>query len=240
METSAKIALVFERKEKKYLMGRRQFEELLERLLPYMRQDRYGLHTICNVYYDTPDYELIKTSLEKPVYKEKLRLRSYGVPGKDDLVFLEIKKKYQGVVYKRRTAMTLKEAEAYLENGKKPSGESQILCEIDYFLKHYRPVPAAFLAYDRIALFEVEDKNIRITFDRNIRSRDYDLDLSLGDYGELLLEDDCCLMEIKVPGVFPLWLAHILSEMRLYPVSFSKYGNVYLKEFSQAVCQKIH
>lgn len=217
----------FQRIEKKYLLNSTQYERLLEKINPHMEMDQYGRHTICNIYYDTKQYDLIRTSIEKPPYKEKLRLRSYGVPGMQDRVFLEIKKKWDGVVYKRRIPMKLKEAENYLENGRPMPGNGQIECEIDYFVKFYQPEPKMYIAYDREAYFGKEDESLRITFDQNIRSRQNGLKLELGDEGEPLLEEGQRLMEIKISQAFPMWLAAILSELEIYPTSFSKYGNIY-------------
>lgn len=221
---------VFERIEKKYLLNREKYNLLLEAIEPYMSVDSYGKHTIGNVYYDTDTYELISRSIEKPKYKEKFRVRSYGIPKEEDKVFLEIKKKYKGIVYKRRVSMTLKEAEDYLEKGIKPQKEGQILKEIDYFMSFYKLTPKVYLAYDRVAYFGKQNKDVRITFDHNIRSRQCNMSLAEGDYGTPLLDDYHYLMEIKVPGAMPLWLSKILSDLEIYPTSFSKYGNVY-KQF---------
>ena len=221
---------VFERVEKKYLLTREKYNLLLEAIEPYMSADSYGKHTIGNVYYDTETYELTSRSIEGPKYKEKFRIRSYGIPKEQDKVFLEIKKKYKGVVYKRRVSMTLKEAEEYLEKGIKPKMQGQILKEIDYFISFYKPVPKVYLAYDRVAYFGKQDKEVRITFDHNIRSRQENMSLSEGDYGPPLLDDYHYLMEVKVPGAMPLWLSRLLCELEIYPTSFSKYGNVY-KQF---------
>ena len=162
--------LTFERVEKKYLLTPAQLDALAPLLHRYMQTDQYGRHTICNVYYDTPDYRLIRTSLQKPVYKEKLRLRSYGVPQPGDIVFVELKMKYRGVVYKRRTALELTAAERWLA-GSGPAPEGQIPREIDYVQSLYRTVPAVFLAYDRVALFGRQDPNLRLTLEENIRWR---------------------------------------------------------------------
>ena len=218
---------VFNRYEKKYLMPETICSALQKRLRPYMQMDQYGLHTICNIYYDTPEYALIRRSNEKPVYKEKLRLRSYGIPTFDSTVFLEIKKKYQKVVNKRRIPLTLRQAYDYLERGIRPDPDCQILREIDFFLKRYPLRRGVYLAYDRIAMFQKENPDFRITFDRNIRSRQVDMGLEKGDAGQLLLPEGCCLMESKIMGAAPIWFVRILSELKIYPVSFSKYGNVY-------------
>lgn len=221
---------VFKRVEKKYLLTEEQYRALSERLSLSMQQDQYGLHTICNIYYDTDQFELIRASIEKPQYKEKLRLRSYGIPKKEDKVFLEIKKKWKGVVYKRRVSMTLEEAEACLEHGRPLSQEGQIEREIDYFIRFHQPKPKMYIAYDREAYVGREDSTLRITFDQNIRSRTEDLQLEMGDAGKLLLERGSRLMEIKVSQAFPLWLAKALSELEIFPVSFSKYGSIYKKD----------
>lgn len=221
---------VFSRYEKKYLMPESVYLELRQRLVPYMQEDQYGLHTICNIYYDTPDSLLIRRSIEKPVYKEKLRLRSYGVPTLDSTVFLEIKKKYRKVVNKRRIQLTLQEAYDYVEHGIRPEQDSQILHEIDFFLQRYHLERGIYLAYDRIALFGKEDPAFRVTFDQNIRSRRTFMGLENGSSGTMLLPKGYYLMESKILGATPLWFTKILSELDIYPVSFSKYGNIYKKE----------
>ncbi len=219
----------FQRIEKKYMLCQRQYESLIQKIVPYMKRDRYGLHTICNVYYDTEQYEMIRRSIEKPVYKEKMRLRSYGVPGMQDLVFLEIKKKYAGTVYKRRIGLKLCEAYQCLDAGASASLEErgQIGREISYFLRFYHPVAKQYIAYDRIAFLGDEDESLRITFDQNIRSRSSRLALEAGDDGERILPEGTYLMEIKVSAAMPLWLVHALEELAIYPCSFSKYGTVY-------------
>ncbi|WP_195269399.1 polyphosphate polymerase domain-containing protein [Eubacterium sp. 1001713B170207_170306_E7] len=227
MNTLSQNNSVFQRIEKKYRLSGEKYWTLIQALKPYIQMDEYGRHTICNIYYDTEHFDLIRHSIEKPPYKEKLRLRSYGVPGPQDTVYIEIKKKWRRTVYKRRTAMTLTQAQAYLNHGIRPEMDSQILREIDYFLNFYRPVPRLFLAYDRIACYGIQDDDIRITFDANIRSRENDLKLASGDAGTALLESQEVLMEIKIPNAMPLWLTRILSELQIYPTSFSKYGNIY-------------
>lgn len=220
---------VFKRIEKKYMLTNKQYMLLIERLRLHMEMDSYGLHTINNIYYDTDDYKLIRSSIEKPIYKEKLRLRSYGIAANDSQVFLEIKKKFDGVVYKRREAMTLEEANLYVDRGVKPAKCSQIINEIDWFLKIYKLSPKAYVAYDRIALFGKENSEVRVTFDSNIRCRDYELDLSYGPYGEQILEKNHILMEVKIPQAMPLWMVRIFDELGIYSTSFSKYGTYYKK-----------
>ena len=223
---------VFSRYEKKYLMTEEIYNKLRERLADHMQTDQYGVHTICNIYYDTDNYELIRRSIEKPVYKEKLRLRSYGIPDLNSTVYLEIKKKYQKVVNKRRIALTLQEAYDFVEKGIHPQEQSQIIDEIDFFLKRYTLHRGIYLAYDREALFEKENPSFRVTFDHNIRSRQTDMGLENGDDGTLLLSPEYYLMESKIMGATPLWFTEILSEYKIYPVSFSKYGNIYKSNFN--------
>lgn len=219
---------VFERYEKKYMLSREQYEALRRMLGGRMAVDEYGQHTICNLYYDTENFALIRRSLQKPNYKEKLRLRSYGVPGREDGVFVELKKKLAGVVYKRRVQLELEEAMDYLAGGARPRQEGQIVCEIDWFMQQNGgPAPAAFISYDRIALYGLENVDFRVTFDTGLRWRDTDLDLSQGDYGELLLPRDRVLMEIKIPGSMPLWMSRILDAAGAFPISYSKYGACY-------------
>lgn len=225
---SSEANQIFQRVEKKYLMSREQMEIFIQRSSGYIEMDQYGLHTICNIYFDTEEDTLIRTSLEKPPYKEKMRLRSYGIPREEDLVFLELKKKWDGIVYKRRVPMTLKEARDYIEQGIWPDHDSQMMREMDYFMKFYRPTPKVWLAYDREAYFGKEDPELRLTIDRNIRTRTKGLKLELGDVGERLMDEERYLMEIKVPAAYPLWLARLLGELQIYPISFSKYGNYYM------------
>lgn len=221
----------FQRVEKKYLITQKQYEDFTNTLLDYMHPDEYGKHTISNLYFDTPDDVLVRRSIEKPHYKEKLRLRSYGIPNQDSKVFLEIKKKFDGIVYKRRVGMTLQEANSYIRKQEKPEKQGQIFQEIDYFMNYYQGLtPKLYLAYDRIAWAGNDDDSLRITFDTNIRSRWEDLYLEHGDYGTKLFDEDLYLMEIKVPGAFPLWMSALLNELEIYPVSFSKYGSIYQKK----------
>ena len=221
------IQRCFQRYEKKYLLKPEQYQKIRAGLAPYMEADEHGRYTICNLYYDTPDFQLIRASLDKPVYKEKLRMRSYGVPADGDSVFVELKKKYKGVVYKRRTVLEAGEALDYLAGRCSPRAKDQICREIDWFLGRYHPVPQVFIAYDREALAGLEDRVLRVTFDIDLRWRDTALDLRSGDGGERITSRDQILMEIKIPGSAPVWLSRLLSENSVFPTSFSKYGVCY-------------
>ena len=236
----APIQGVFKRYEKKYLLTPEKYQAVKTAIEAYMTQDIYGLHTICNIYYDTDTYELIRASIERPVYKEKFRVRSYGIPTPDSQVFLEIKKKFKGVVYKRRIAAPLSKAKAYLtKNDVNALPRSQILNEIDYMLGRVKPEPKVYIAYDRIAYYGNEDPDLRVTFDTNMRYRDYDLDLDKGDYGNPILDEPLYLMEIKIPQVMPLWMTGILTQHQIYPTSFSKYGTCYKKDMLHKLDEKL-
>lgn len=221
---------VFNRVEKKYMLSQEKFELFLADLMEYMEVDEYGQHTICNIYYDTEQNDLIRHSIEKPVYKEKLRLRSYGIPQINDNVFLEIKKKYNGIVNKRRIMLPLSSAYGYLHYKIKPCEATQILKELDYFTERYVLLPKLFLAYERIALFGKEDGEFRVTFDTNIRSRTTDLGLEKGNHGSLLLEAGTHLMEVKITNTTPLWFSKLLSKHSVFNTSFSKYGSIYKQQ----------
>lgn len=221
---------VFQRYEKKYLLDENTYLALRRDLESYMVEDAYGWHTIRNIYFDTEDNQLIRTSIEKPKYKEKFRVRCYGEPQVDGKCFLEIKKKYKGLVNKRRVQLSVAEARAYLNQGVKPSTQGQIFREIDYFMGKYQVVPKRYIAYDRVALMGREDKEFRVTFDKNIRSRIDNLTLFCDEDTELLLSPDMVLMEVKISGAMPLWFAHILTKHNIYNTSFSKYGRFYMRE----------
>lgn len=218
----------FKRYEIKYLLSEQQYKELREATADRFEPDKYGKSTVSNIYLDTPDFRLIRTSLEKPIYKEKLRIRSYKTPSPDDTVFIELKKKYKDIVYKRRIEATLAQAEAYLYEGRPLPESTQISREIDYVLGFYPELrPRAALFYDREAFFSVEDPNLRVTYDSNLLVRWNNFYLSAGPGGDLIIEPDQRLMELKTADSIPLWLSHILDKLKIYPTSFSKYGRAY-------------
>lgn len=231
------VQSTFERYEKKFLLTQGQYERILPLLKREMAEDCYGNYTVCNIYFDTDFYDLIRASLDKPNYKEKFRLRSYGVPGGGDLVFAEIKKKYNGIVYKRRVGSSEEQIKAFLEEGKELGDNLQIQREIQWFLRFYRPKPKVFIGYDRIALAGREDADIRITFDFRIRWRMDRLTLQSGDEGELVLNGDEVVMEVKTPGAIPLWLADMLNQYEIYPVGFSKFGICYQRHIAANLFQ---
>ncbi len=222
----------FARFEKKYRLNTEEYQKFIARIKENVHHDDYYESSICSIYFDTDDFRLIRESIEKPIYKEKFRIRSYGIPNENSDVFLEIKKKYKGTVYKRRIMMPLNKARAYLTNysiseNQEKIENKQIFREIDWFLHSYNLLPKAFIAYDRLAYVGNEDDNLRITFDKNIRYRTDMLDMKYGDFGLLIDNLNPTVMEIKFQNTIPLWLADDLCNMHLYPTPFSKYGQVY-------------
>lgn len=219
----------FQRYELKYLISKEQQQLLYYHMNAYMKSDPYGRCAISNIYFDTPDRLLIRRSLEKPCcYKEKLRVRSYGIASEHSKVFVELKKKLRGVVYKRRIALPQKTAAAYLTGGSPLAQQSQISKEIDYAIAYYQFLaPAAFLSYDRSAFFGRMDESFRMTFDENILAREYDLSLTSERYGASILPQDSVLLEVKTALGLPGWLLGFLNQQEIYQTSFSKYGAAY-------------
>ena len=229
---------VFKRYEIKYILTPEQYSAVLEDISPYMKMDKYGESTIQSLYYDTPDYLLIRRSIEKPEYKEKLRVRSYGIAGENDKVYLEIKKKAFGVVFKRRISMPHKDANAFFTEGLK-TDKGQIGKELEYCRKFYKDLgPAMLILYDRTAYYQ-DNTDLRMTFDRNVRYRKDRLSLSSGLDGIHLLDGGKIMWEIKSSvDAFPLWLVKILSKHKLYKASFSKYGTAYAREILKKNCSE--
>lgn len=217
------MAEFFKRVEKKYIINQNQYQILKEILDNKMVEDEHGKSTICNIYFDTDNYELIRHSITKPVYKDKIRLRSYNVPTQADNVFLEIKRKYDKVVSKRR--ITIKLSDYYKMNLNNP--KEQIEKELAYYFKFYKLTPKVYLSYLRTAYYDKENKDFRITFDSNIIARTYDLKLESGNYGESILPKGQYIMEIKTLNSIPLWLVRYLNDLKIVPGSFSKYGEAY-------------
>ncbi len=221
------FGVTFKRYEKKYLLNSEQYAILKAEIDKHFVPDKYGETKICNLYYDTPDYLTIRRSIDKPVFKEKLRLRTYGVPNDETVAFCEIKRKFKSIVYKRRVHFPYTKAIDYLSKDYM-GDDSQISKEIKYLLDFYGKMePKFYISYDRCAFFYKETSDIRITFDKNITWRTNDLDLRLGSYGNQLLPEGFTLMEIKVPNTVPLWLSQLMSKLGIRASSFSKVGNAY-------------
>lgn len=218
---------VFKRYELKYMLTIAQKEALLQVMAPYMALDKYGRTTIRNIYFDTENYRLIRRSIEKPMYKEKLRIRSYRRAEKKDKVFVELKKKYDGVVYKRRISMPQQQAMDWVCRGV-GAPDSQIGREIEYFRNYYTGLhPAVYLSYEREAFYSKDGSDFRVTFDDHIYARQDRLSLGEEADGQTLLPEGMVLMEVKTSGAIPLWMVKHLSENRIFKTSFSKYGTAY-------------
>ena len=219
---------VMQRYELKYILNKDQLTYLKTAIASHMKLDEYGRTSIMSIYYDTADYRLVRASIEKPEFKEKLRLRSYGLANKDSKVFLELKRKVAGIVYKRRLALTEDAANEFFSNHY--DIDSQIGLEISYFKKYYQELNPAFLIiYDREAYKEI-DGDLRLTIDENPRYRTNNLNLHTSLDGESLLPEGSAILEIKIQQAFPLWLSNILAKGKIYKSSFSKVGEAYKKE----------
>ena len=224
---------VFKRIERKYLVDEVTKKRLLQRANGSLLLDEYGKSTICSLYLDTPDHRIIRDSIDAGAYKEKLRLRSYGTPQNSSTVYLELKKKYQGVVYKRRVSLPLAEAKRYLADGSLPA-DSQIWREIDYAMRFYGwPQPAMAVFYEREAYAWSDDSAFRVTFDSAPRARATALALEQGSAGTPLLPMGLELMEVKSAGAMPLAFSRMLNELGIMPTSFSKYGTAYQNALSK-------
>ena len=225
----------FKRYEIKYLLTSQQKERILQVMEPYMKLDCYGRTMIRNIYYDTNSFRLIRRSLEKPAYKEKLRIRSYQAAAGEDPVFVELKKKYQSVVYKRRLTLPEEQAMYAFRYNLPLPVHSQIAQEIEYFRAYYAGLhPTVFLAYEREAYYSLDGGEFRVTFDENILYREYNFSLGSKVSGTPLLAEGQTLMEIKTAGGLPLWMSRELNRLRVYPTSFSKYGAAYRQMMARA------
>ena len=219
--------MIFKRYEKKYLLSNSEYEKLMSVIGEKLVPDAYGKNTLCSLYLDTPDFLLIRNSIDAISYKEKLRLRSYGVPGTEKTLYFEIKKKYKRVVYKRRVSMTPEQAANYIESGEMPF-DSQIMREIDYLMKFYhQPKPNVCILCEREAFFVEKTADVRLTFDKNLRYRYGFPNVDNINEGIPIVDENQYILEIKTPGAMPLWLARALSDCKIYPRSFSKYAHAY-------------
>jgi SPX domain protein involved in polyphosphate accumulation len=233
-----KITKTFKRHELKYFVTPLQFEtiknEIDKRLILDSFCRKQGCYSIYNIYFDTANDEIIKHCLSKPYYREKLRLRSYTVPLKgSDNIFLELKKKINGVSVKRRAVLPFAQANDFLTKRIVPLLKSyedqEVIKEIAYFLSRYQVGPKVFISYRRLAYLDVDDPSFRLSFDFDILTRREEVSFFYGDYGTELLDTDDILMEIKCGKSIPFWLCRLLSEMGIHRTSFSKYGAEYKK-----------
>ncbi len=227
-------ANTYKRREMKFLLDEKQFGTVYSAIGEFMTEDEFGFHTIRNIYLDNENDDLIRSSLGKPIFKEKVRLRAYGSSIVDDSdAFIEIKKKYRGITYKRRYEGEYKVLHDYLSKGILPEKRDQVFEEINYLVKQKMLYPKIVICYDREAFFGKEDGEFRVTFDGNIRWRTFNIDLRAGDNGTPLYNAPYRVMEVKSAGAVPLWLVKILSQNKIYNGSFSKYGTIYQDEIKQ-------
>lgn len=220
-------ANTFKRREMKFLLDKEQYTMLMEHISVHLKSEAFGAYNVRNIYLDNRNCDLIRSSLGKPIYKEKLRLRSYGETMDNSEAFLEIKKKFRGITYKRRLGLPYKELHDYITDGAIPSNNAQVYQEIDYLIKRMSLSPKIVICYDREGFFDADDEEFRVTFDGNIRYRYDNLDLRAGDYGETLSPAPYRIMEVKSAGAIPMWLVSELSALKIYHGSFSKYGTIY-------------
>ena len=246
---------IFKRYEIKYMLNAEQKARIVEAMEPYMEADKYGRSTVRNIYYDTDDFVLARHSIAKPDFKEKLRVRCYEAADPTSMVFVELKRKYDGVVYKRRIGLPETDAMEWMAGSADPSvmrrsvaDSSQVGREIDYFKGMYKGLrPALYLSYEREAYRMKSGSQLidggmdfRVTFDSNVLCRESDLTLRSEAYGTPMLKDDIFLMELKCPGAIPMWMINILSRERIYKTSFSKYGTAYCKFMSETPSERAH
>ena len=230
MSAAEKPIVVMKRYEMKYIMSPEQTEYFKKSVEGHMKIDKFGLTSIASLYYDTPNYRLIRTSVEKPAFKEKIRLRSYGIATDTSPVFLELKRKAYGIVYKRRVQSTIPLVHKFFDCEGDICAGGQINREITAFRDYYQTlVPACMIIYDRVAYFQ-PDGDLRLTIDHNPRYRYEDLDLRCSMDGTSLLKDGYTILEVKVQQAVPLWLSDILTKGRIYKGSFSKYGEAYRQQ----------
>ena len=246
---------VFKRYEIKYMVTAEQKTRILRAMEPYMEMDRFGRSTVRNIYYDTDDFVLARHSIAKPDFKEKLRVRSYAKADAESTVFVELKRKFDGVVYKRRVGLCEADAMKWMAGSNDQAvihgtgaGSTQVTSEIEYFRGLYSGLkPVLYLAYDREAYRMREGaqtadggSEFRVTFDCNIRCRENDLSLKSEAYGTEMLEEGMFLMELKCPGAIPLWMTEVLSREHLYKTSFSKYGTAYCRFMDKTPEERAH
>ena len=246
---------VFKRYEIKYMITAEQKTRILKAMEPYMEMDRFGRSTVRNIYYDTDDFVLARHSIAKPDFKEKLRVRSYAKADAESAVFVELKRKFDGIVYKRRVGLREADAMKWMAGSNDPAvihgtdaGSTQVTSEIEYFRGLYNGLkPILYLSYDREAYRMKEGaqtadggSEFRVTFDCNIRCRENDLSLKSEAYGTEMLEEGMFLMELKCPGAIPLWMTEVLSREHLYKTSFSKYGTAYCRFMDKTPGERAH
>jgi hypothetical protein len=221
------LQYIFKRREIKYIITKEQYTYLRDVFSDYIEPDVYSEYILQNLYFDTPAWDVIRASIEKPRFKEKMRLRCYETPGTETSVFLELKKKYNGIVYKRRAAFPLETLSGQTVREAVADEDSQIAQELKYYLNRYTVNEKVYISHKRLAFNGIEDMELRLTFDMDLRFRLDGLDFSHPGEGKRIIPDSQVIMEIKTPGGMPLWMVRILNENEIFPASFSKYGRCY-------------
>ena len=222
----------FARVEQKYILDSNEYEKMQQLIDKYFLKDIYYESKIKNIYFDNEHNDLLIDSLEKPIFKKKIRVRSYG---EDNILYFEIKEKYKGTVYKRRVKLSMKDYENYLNNVI-ISNDKQIMKEIDYYIKYYHLKPYMYLAYDRLSYYSSLDNELRITFDSNLRYRYNNLNINIDKDNNNYFNNKKYIMEVKSLNNLPLWFVKFLSDNKIYPQSFSKIGSIYIKEREMVSC----
>jgi len=218
---------IFRRYEAKYLITEAQRETLFGVFLQHMNPDRFESYLVQNLYFDTKHWDIIRTSIEKPLYKEKMRLRCYGEEVLESKVFLELKKKYKGIVHKRRIALSNMRLSGKEIEDIVAEEASQISHELAFHLEEKQVYERMYISHKRCAFVGAADKGLRVTFDTDVCYRVQGLTFEQPERGTPILSRDTVILEIKTPGGIPLWLARTLSKLKIYPTSFSKYGTCY-------------
>ena len=215
---------IFSRNEKKYIISQAQSDKLKLRLTEFMKPDKYSTYWVQNLFYDTENWDMIHTSMEKPYYKEKMRLRCYGSILETDRVFLELKKKYSGTVYKRRVPLSPSDVIAMPIEEILLKNNSQISKELKYHIQRTGVAKKFYLSYYRNAFVCLNNSDLRLTIDTNIRYRLNNLNFVQSiNYGTAL-DSNMFLLEIKTASNIPLWLTNLLGELGIYSTPFSKYA----------------
>jgi len=232
---------IFKRYEKKYLITNEQSKQLKKIISQHMSLDQYGEYLVQNLYYDTANWDIIQASIEKPLYKEKMRLRCYGEATGESKFYLELKKKYKGVVYKRRIAIPAQSLIGNSVQATLSATHSQISKELDFYIQSNGVAEKIYIAYQRTAFAGITagpDEGLRVTFDTDVRFRLDDLSFSNSTVGQYILPDGKILMEVKALGGMPLWMANALSENGVFPTSFSKFGTCYTDYIYKHICEE--
>lgn len=223
---------VFTRREQKYLITKQQYQALIKKLNYRMRPDLNGIdgrYTVTSLYFDNEDRDIYYETKNRLRFRQKLRLRVYDDTDINGTAFFEVKQKHNKVVNKRRMILPLQEAYRYLSYSPGESREgyetsnTQVLREIDHFRWLYQLEPEMIVSYDRHALHEIDNPDLRITFDFNMRTRNDNFAVEDGPYGDNFVDTDLVILEVKVDDSVPLWLTRILQEVQCDQRGASKF-----------------